>query len=94
MARHPDLRALLLWRTFWKPSHAPVILAVAGATLSPWQPLAAVCLAPWLWYRIWKEPFCPGPRRRLLALPGGFFLDLLEVSTMVRGSIRYRTLVL
>jgi GT2 family glycosyltransferase len=94
MARHPDLRALLRWRTFWKPSHAPVILAVAGATLSPWQPLAAACLAPWLWYRIWKEPFCPGPRRRLLALPGGFFLDLLEVSTMVRGSIRYRTLVL
>jgi glycosyltransferase involved in cell wall biosynthesis len=94
MARHPDLRALLRWRTFWKPSHPPVILALAAVVISPWQLLSLVGVAPWLWYRIWKEPFCPGPRRRLLALPGGFVLDLLEVATMIRGSIRYRTLVL
>jgi hypothetical protein len=94
MARHPDLRALLRWRTFWKPSHAPLILAVAGVGLSFSQPIAAVGAAPWLWYRIWRDPFCPGPRRRLLALPGGFVLDLLEVATMIRGSIRYRTFVL
>jgi len=94
IARHPQLRSVLHWRTFWKRSHPLVILAVAGIALAPWQLPALVLVAPWVWYRIRVRPFCPGARRRVLALPGGFLLDLVEVVTMVRGSFRYRTVVL
>jgi GT2 family glycosyltransferase len=94
IARHPKLRELLVFRMFWKPSHLPVIAAVAGIALAPVELPALLLVAPWLWYRTIIEPFCPGPRRRFLALPGGFALDVLEVLTMIRGSIRYRTFVL
>jgi GT2 family glycosyltransferase len=92
--RYPDLRSLLVWNTFWKRSHAPVILGVAGIAAAKWRPAALALAAPWLYHRLKIDPFCPGTKRRVAALPGGFILDVAEVATMIRGSIRYRTFVL
>jgi glycosyltransferase involved in cell wall biosynthesis len=94
VARHPNIRDLLVFRVFWKRSHLPALVAATGIALAGFAWPALLLVAPWLWYRTVSEPFCPGPRRRLIALPGGFLLDLLEVLTMIRGSVRYRTVVL
>jgi hypothetical protein len=92
---HPDDRPRLLHRrVFWKRSHPPVILALVGIALAPARPLAGLLVLPWLDYRIRKAPVCPGPRRRLLALPGALAIDALEVVVMLRGSARHDTLVL
>ncbi len=95
VARHPSVRRdLLHHRVFWKRAHPPAIVAVLGLALVPRSRLAALLLVPWLHHRLRTEPACPGPRRRVLALPGTFVVDVLEVGVMARGSIRERTLVL
>lgn len=94
IARHPAARSLLVHRLFWKRSHPPTLFAVLGVLLVLRRRRAAVLLLPWLWHRLVTAPPCPGPRRRVLALPGTFAVDALEVAVMVRGSVRERTLVL
>lgn len=95
--RHPHRRASLVhWLVFWKRSHPPAIvamvsLAIAVAMASPWPLLG---LGWWLWHRLVVEPPCPGPRRRVLALPGTFVIDAAEVFTMLLGSARHRTVIL
>lgn len=97
LRRHPKRRPELLHRRwFWKRTHPPALVALAGlsfaaARRSP-APLALVLW--WVWHRLAVEPACPGPRRRVLALPGTFVIDAVEVATMVRGSCRHRTLLL
>ena len=95
--RHPDRRDELTHRRwFWKRTHPPTILAlgggfVAAATRSPVPLLAS---AWWLHHRLVVDPPCPGPRRRVLALPGALATDATEVMAMIRGSIRHRTVLL
>lgn len=97
LKRHPGQRRdLVHGSVFWKRTHPPTLLAMigvaaAGAARSP-QPLALV--GWWLWHRMVVEPPCPGPRRRVLALPGTFVIDVTEVVTMVEGSVRHRTVLL
>jgi GT2 family glycosyltransferase len=101
--KHPGARRWLLYYggVFWRPSHPRVILAATGAIFAaagvattPYSALALVLTVPWLWFRIRRRPLAPGPRRRLLVLPGAFIIDLLEVLVMLKGSLRHRTLVL
>jgi GT2 family glycosyltransferase len=95
VARHPDVRDELLHRRlFWKRSHPPAVLAVAGLVLLPWWRAAALLVLPWLHHRLRTSPPCPGPRRRVVALPGTFVVDVLEVGVMLKGSLDERTLVL
>jgi len=95
VARHPSVRDdLLHHRVFWKRSHPTALLAVVGLALLPRSRVGALLLAPWLYHRVHTSPACPGPRRRVLALPGTFVVDVLEVAVMLRGSLRERTLVL
>ena len=91
---HPSARRYLVGRIFWKPSHAPALGALAGILLGWRWPLALLLGAPWVWYRVRVDPLAPGPRRRVIALPGALVIDLAEVTAMVRGSIRARTFVL
>jgi hypothetical protein len=56
--------------------------------------VGTLLLLPWLHHRLRTAPACPGPRRRFLALPGTFVVDVLEVGVMARGSLREKTLVL
>jgi glycosyltransferase involved in cell wall biosynthesis len=91
---HPDARERLHRGIFWKPSHPKVLLATTGLALGfVWLPGIALTL-PWLHYRT-KIRRPPGRRRvAYLSLPGTFVIDLLETATMIRGSLKHRTLVL
>ena len=97
LKRHPGQRATLLHRRlFWKRTHPPTLVALVGlaaaaATRSP-RPL--VLVGWWVWHRLAVEPPCPGPRRRMAALPGTFVVDATEVATMVEGSVRHRAVLL
>lgn len=94
-ARHPEARKALLHRGyFWRSTHPHTILAVLGLAAAPAAPLAALLAAPWVHERTCGQPFADPWTERVVALPGTFVLDLVEVWTMVRGSIRYKTLVL
>jgi GT2 family glycosyltransferase len=93
--RHPRARRDLLHRTwFWKESHPPALLAVAGIALARRHPLALLLVLPWVRHRTRVAPLCDGPRRRWVLLPMAFTVDLAEVAVMVQGSVRHRTLVL
>ena len=95
--RHPSRRDELLHRRwFWKRAHPPTIVAAAGLAIAATRrsPLPLALASWWLWHRVVEEPPCPGPRRRVLALPGTFLIDVAEVATMVRGSARHRTVIL
>lgn len=91
---HPEGRSYLVGGVFWKPSHPYALAALAGVLLAPRSRAALALAVPWLWYRLRVQPLHPGPRRRVLALPGALLVDLAEVGAMVRGSIRHRTFVL
>ncbi|MGH2728636.1 MAG: glycosyltransferase, partial [Actinomycetota bacterium] len=91
---HPEGRRLLYGGLFWKPSHPLALGALAGILLAPRSRLALALALPWVWHRIVSRPLTPGPRRRLLVLPGALIVDLAEVAAMVRGSISSRTIVL
>lgn len=81
-------------RVFWKPTHPPALLAAAGLVLAVrWRP-AAVAAVPWVVHRLRSAPVCADPVRRVLWLPGALAVDLVEVATMVRGSVRHRTVLL
>lgn len=94
--RHPHTRqAYLHWRVFWRRSHAPTLLAAAGLTLAARRPEAALFMLPWVVHRTMRSPMPHRSRGELVrTLPGVFLVDLTEVATMVRASVRGRTLVL
>jgi GT2 family glycosyltransferase len=91
--KHPQIRNTLLYgRVFWKKSHALLLLAVLGAIASAFVPWAGLLAAPYVYYRLWSLPLAGG-LRRLTTFPGALLLDLLEVGAMLRGTARYRTLI-
>lgn len=95
VARHPQVRSSHLHaRVFWKPSHPRVILAAVGLTAAVGRPAAALLTLPWLHHRLVRVPLTASRRQRVASLPGAMAVDLTEVGTMVRGSLRHRTLVL
>ena len=96
-AKHPAARAESLHRRwFWKPSHPPAALLVAGVVAAgvTRRPAPLLLAAPWLRFRTVTWPVARGPRRRWALLPGALAIDLLELAVMVRGSVRHRTVVL
>lgn len=92
--KHPEVRTTLLFhRLFWKQSHAWLLLAIAGVIaigLSPWSALAAL---PYLDFRLRRAPRARGVGA-IAALPGTAMIDVLELVTMIRSTVRYRTLIL
>jgi len=94
---HPKrTKARLYGGIFWKQSHALALVATAGliATAVLRRPGALVIALPWAQYRFRRAPLGEGREQRLALLPCAFLIDLVEISTMVRGSIRHRTLML
>ena len=97
LALHPDHRSYLLDSpVFWKRTHPPTIAALVGiaAALAWWSPRPLALGLWWVVHRLVVEPACPGPRRRVLALPGTFVIDATEVATVVEGSIRHGAVLL
>lgn len=94
--RHPRLRRLGVLGVFWKPSHAWLALAAAGAGLAlRRRPLALTLALPWAHHRL--PPYGPTLRGRLRAaseLPGRALQDATEFAALAYGSVRARTLFL
>jgi hypothetical protein len=90
LSLHPQLRDLLVLRLFWKPSHPLALVALAGrcraAAGSP-----ALAALPYLEHHRRRSG---GLRAAARALPVSLVLDAAELVTMVRGSLRHRTLML
>lgn len=91
---HPESRANLHRRIFWKASHPKALLAAAGLILTTRSNLFLLLLLPWLHYRTRVRRPLGWKKSTIALLPGVLIVDLLEVVAMVRGSLRYRTLVL
>jgi GT2 family glycosyltransferase len=91
----PWVRRRLLHRwVFWKPSHPPVIAALAGLILGlRWRP-ALLLVVPWVGHRWRVDPACPDAGRRLATIPAAFAVDVSEVVTLAWGSVRHRALLL
>jgi glycosyltransferase involved in cell wall biosynthesis len=90
--RHPAIRAELRHRVFWRPTHERVLGALAGAALARrTRGLSLLLAAPYALYYRRLHGGWPGT---LASLPGYAAVDLAQVLALLRGSARYRTLVL
>jgi len=93
--RHPRLREQCNFRVWWKPEHLYAALALAGlvgARRHRWM-LAAV--VPY--YRHERRRFGTSPRERVRMarrMPELWLVEIAEIGTFVRGSVRYRTILL
>ena len=97
VAAHPArARQLMHRRIFWKKSHPVALLATAGivTAIVTRRPALLVAAAPWLRFRVVRQPVARRRLVRLLLLPHVFVLDVTEIVTMARGSIRHRTVML
>jgi GT2 family glycosyltransferase len=94
-ARHPSRRATLHRRLFWARSHARLTFAFLAMPFVRRRPaLALAAFAPYVGEIV---DWGPSPRRvagRVLDASRRLLLDSAELVALVRGSIRYRTLVL
>jgi glycosyltransferase involved in cell wall biosynthesis len=88
---------LLVHRLFWKKTHELLLVGFGGVALAVIvrNPLPAFALVPWIRFRMRKWPIVPGSAwKRASYLPHAFLIDTVEISSMVRGSIRNRVIVL
>jgi GT2 family glycosyltransferase len=93
--RHPEARKTLYGRVFWKQRHAWLGPALAGAVLHRREPMLALLAAPYVLYALPHRGSHPAGRIRAAGeLVGRAVVDVSEVWTMVRGSVRYKTFVL
>jgi GT2 family glycosyltransferase len=93
--KHPLVRTTLVHRTwFWKQSHPPAILAAIGLVAALRRPWAVLLVLPWLRLRWHQHPPVAGKAELLQVLPALLAVDLAEVASMARGSVRHRTLLL
>jgi GT2 family glycosyltransferase len=93
--RHPELREQLEYGVFWKRRHAFLPAAVVGAALHRREPLFALLAVPYVLHALPHRGTHPMGRMRAVAeLAGRAVVDASEMWTMVKGSVRYRTLML
>lgn len=93
--KHPEARPLYLKHgVFWKRSHERVLLAALGVALAPRTPVALALTLPWLRSQLGRRSPDEDRIDRVRAIPGNLAVDLLEVVTMLRGSLTHRTLVI
>ncbi|HVW81516.1 MAG TPA: glycosyltransferase [Mycobacteriales bacterium] len=94
-ANHPHERQAMLYRgVFWKRSHPKTLLLIAGLAGAVFDRRAALLAIPWIHERTCHRAASESIADRVATLPGVLALDLQEVALMVRGSLRYRTLML
>jgi glycosyltransferase involved in cell wall biosynthesis len=89
--RHPALRRNLFRGIFWKPSHAKVLLAIAGLAFARRFPPALILLLPYYREARGRLNERGGSRRDV---PYLFLHDLLETAGVARGAVRYRVPVI
>ena len=92
LKRNPALRSAYRHRIFWQESHELLLAAAAGAALARrTRGLSLALAAPYARHYARHHPRAAGA---LAALPGYALVDAAEVLALLRGSLRYRTLVL
>jgi GT2 family glycosyltransferase len=93
--RYPEQRSVLAYGLFWKRRHALFLAAAAGLALAPRRPALALLAIPYARDAMPSHGGGPlGRARAGVQLVGRAVVDASEVAAMVRGSLRYRTLVL
>jgi glycosyl transferase family 2 len=93
--RHPELRADCAMRIWWKEEHWRAVLALTALAIAPRHRGALIGTLPYL--QIERRRHGTAKREQLRALrelPSHFVIELAEVATFMRGSLRYRTLLL
>jgi hypothetical protein len=86
--RHPALRQALVGGVFWTQAHMWLAAAILGATLPQLPRPARLALAAPYARRLYAG------RRSPAVAPVRLALDLVEIAACLRGSLRYRTLVI
>ena len=86
-------RNLLYKRWFWRRTHVDLIATVAGLMLAPRSPRALLLALPWLHGKLSDAGTDRSTLETVIALPGLFAIDTAEVVTVLRGSLRYRFLI-
>ncbi|MEX2194888.1 MAG: glycosyltransferase [Thermoleophilaceae bacterium] len=90
--RYPELRADYGMRIFWKPAHQWLAFAALGPALARrTRGLSLLLALPYVTYYRSQHGSYAGT---LVSMPGHVLVDGAETAAMVRGSVRYRTLVL
>ena len=93
--RHPAVRRDLWGGIWWKREHAALMAAALGGALAPRRPAAALLAAPWIALASGHRGYgARGLVRSALELPGRAVIDGSEIAALVRGSVRYRTVLL
>lgn len=100
--RHPALRDRFEQRWFYRPSHVPALVSLAGALVAARNPRSPLHLAvgaalqvPYANYRYRGYEPINCRRRELPAyIPAFLVADLLDIAVLARASVRYRTLLL
>jgi GT2 family glycosyltransferase len=94
--RHPHVRERLELGVFWRRSHLLLAVGLGGIPVARRAPaVAALFTIPYVRDGLRRRG--TNPRARLRAateLPGRVAIDLSEMLTLARGSVRYRTLFL
>jgi cellulose synthase/poly-beta-1,6-N-acetylglucosamine synthase-like glycosyltransferase len=94
--RHPELREECHWGVWWKTEHMYAALALAGLLAAPRRPWVAP-LAGLPFYCFMRPRFGDGPRayvRTARRMPELWLVELAEIGVFLKGSARYRTLLL
>lgn len=94
-ARHPGVTGTVLHSPrWWRRTHPVALLAVAGIVVARRQPAALMAVVPWVRLRTGDAPVHARRRHWPWVLPAQLVLDLAEVVTLARGSVRHRRLLL
>jgi GT2 family glycosyltransferase len=92
---HPEMRRNFPLGFFWKITHIFFPLAVAGAILERRNVLYGALVIPWVVYSAPKHGNDPRGRLREIAeLPARAAVDTVEYAALIKGSIKYRSLLI
>jgi GT2 family glycosyltransferase len=96
VTRHRSLRKVMYLRAFWRPSHAKLPLAAAGAIIARRRPaLGALLALPYLELRVgWRHERARRLVRQLTLLPIWIAIDATEIASRLPAAIRHRVFVI
>jgi GT2 family glycosyltransferase len=94
--RHPEFRAHMVGRVFWKDTHPKLLVALLGlaAAAARRRPEPALAVLPWVRARPFRGGGVRGRLRHVAELPGYAVIDLAEMAVLARASARVGALLL
>jgi GT2 family glycosyltransferase len=93
--QHPGLRRYCALGIWWKEEHMYAVLALAGLLAAPRRRWMLLGTLPYVQLERWRHGTAKREQARALKeLPSHWIIELAEVATFIRGSLRYRTLLL